>query len=76
MSYGVRQMGKGVNMMAQTKEERLNVRIPPELMASVKEAAEKSGWGVSDQVRYELLKIRGMWNPYLPTQPASEVKNS
>lgn len=62
-------------MMAHTKEERLNVRIPHELMAAVKEAAEKSGWGVSDQIRYELLTIRGMWKPYLPTQPASEERN-
>ncbi len=52
----------------QANEERLNVRIPAALMEDIKDAAERSGWGVSDQIRFELLQLRGKWQPYLPTK--------
>lgn len=61
----------------QLKSERLTVRVPPELMSSIEKAAAESGWEVSDQVRFELMKIRGMWKgPTMPTQPAGKGKDS
>jgi hypothetical protein len=57
-----------------THEERINVRVPADLMRSIEEAAKKSGWGVSDQIRFELMQLRGMWKtPYLPTKPVKEI---
>lgn len=51
----------------QLKTERLTVRVPPELMSSIEKAAAESGWEVSDQVRFELMQIRGMWKgPVMP----------
>jgi hypothetical protein len=59
---------KGVRVtVKQTNDERLTIRIPGELMEKIKEAAENSGWGVPDQVRFELMYLRGMWKkPTLP----------
>lgn len=49
------------------KEERINVRIPEELKKAIEDAAAESGWGLSDQIRFELMQLRGMWKgPYLP----------
>lgn len=49
------------------KTARLAVRVQPELYDSIAEAAQKSGWEVSDQVRFELMQLRGMWKgPHLP----------
>lgn len=64
-------------MMKQAKEERLHVRVPAELMQSVKEAADKSGWGVSEQIRFELMQIRGMWKtPMMPDSDSPKRKHS
>lgn len=61
----------------QLKTERLTVRVPADLMSSIEKAAAESGWEVSDQVRFELMKIRGMWKgPMMPTQPAGKGKDS
>ena len=77
MAYKVAHNWKGVKRnVSHTKEERFNVRVPVELAESVREAAERSGWGVSDQIRFELMQLRGMWNPYLPSQPASSGKEA
>lgn len=59
------------------KGEMINVRVPVELKRSIEESAQQSGWGVSDQIRYELMYLRGMWKgPQLPTRPAGEGKDS
>ena len=45
-------------------------RCEPELLESLKEAAAKSGWSLSEQIRFELLEVGGMWKhrtPYYPT---------
>jgi hypothetical protein len=56
------------------KDERIQVRVPEELKRALQEDAEKSGWGLSDQIRFELLVRRGMWRgPYLP-DPEPEEK--
>ncbi len=56
--------------MGPTKEEKINVRVQGDLLESLREAAEKSGWGLSEQIRFELMERRGMWRmPYLPTKP-------
>ena len=60
-------------MAKQANDERLNLRIPASLMEDIRDAAERSGWGISDQIRFELLQLRGKWQPYLPTKPTSAV---
>jgi hypothetical protein len=58
---------KGVRVtVKQPNDERLTVRIPADLLESIKKAADESGWGVADQVRFELMYLRGMWKPSLP----------
>jgi len=43
------------------------IRLSEELVKALKEDAEKSGWSLSNQIRYELSKPRGLWKePYLP----------
>ncbi len=50
---------------------QIPVRIPNALRSAIEKDAEKSGWTLSEQIRYELMAIRGMWKqPYLPTQGA------
>jgi hypothetical protein len=67
---------KGVRgTVKQTNDERLTIRIPAELMEAIKDAAEKSGWGVADQVRFELMYLRGMWKePTLP-KPTDQTRS-
>lgn len=43
------------------KDERILVRIPGGLKALILKDADNSGWGLSDQVRYELMVSRGLW---------------
>jgi hypothetical protein len=50
----------------QPNDERLTIRLPKELLEAIKQAADESGWGVADQVRFELMYLRGMWKPSLP----------
>ena len=55
------------------KEERINVRIPVELKQELQKDAEISGWGISDQVRFELMYARGKWKgPHLPSRPTGQ----
>lgn len=45
------------------------VRLPDELKKALVKDAERSGWSVSEQIRYELAEPRGLWKvhtPYLP----------
>lgn len=64
-------------MSRQAKTDRLTVRLPHDWMVSIEKAAEESGWDVSDQVRFELMHLRGLWKgPCLPTQPAGHGKDS
>ena len=59
--------------MKQIKEERLQVRVPAWLLEDIEKTADASGWTVSDQVRYELMHLRGRGiTPALP----SKVKRS
>ena len=57
--------------MKQIKDERLQMRVPAWLLEDIEKLANTSGWTVSDQVRYELMHLRGRGiTPMLP----SEVK--
>jgi hypothetical protein len=48
------------------------VRVSDEFKEVLEEDAGKSGWSVSEQIRYELMERRGMLpKPYLPTQPTN-----
>lgn len=47
------------------------IRLSEELMKSLSEAAQKSGWTLSEQIRYELAKPRGLWKPIQPYLPSS-----
>ena len=51
------------------------VRLPDELRRALAKDAERSGWSVSEQIRYELAERRGLWKvhkPYLPpSKPSS-----
>lgn len=61
----------------QLKTERLTVRVPQDLMSSIEKAAEESGWEVSDQVRFELMQIRGMWKgPVMPDSDSPKKRSS
>ena len=64
-------------LVKQARSDRLAIRVQPDLYNAIAEAAEKSGGDVSDQVRFELMQIRGMWKgPMMPTQPAGKGKDS
>ena len=57
----------------------VGVRLPEELKHQLEEDAKRSGWSVSEQIRFELLERRGQYRhhqPYLPTQPTSKGKDS
>ena len=55
----------------------INVRVPVELKEAIEQDAQASGWGISDQIRFELMHLRGLWKgPHLPTQPTGEGKDS
>lgn len=50
------------------------LRMPDELRIAVEDAAKRSGWSLSEQIRYELAERRGMVHkPYLPTRPTEEA---
>ena len=50
------------------------LRVSDELKADIVEAANRSGWTISAQVRYELLERRGLAKqPYLPTPPTEPL---
>ena len=50
------------------------LRLSDELKEVLEEDAEKSGWSVSEQIRYELMERRGMVRkPYLPSVPAQDA---
>lgn len=60
-----------------SKGETINVRVPEDLKRAIEEDASESGWGISDQIRFELMHLRGMWKgPHLPTRPASDGNDS
>lgn len=54
-------MAKGVKDKSRNKEEKVFVRMTMEQHRAIEEAAEKSGWNVSEQIRFELFQPRGMW---------------
>ena len=55
--------------MKSANEERIHVRVPSWLLEDIEKTAEASGWSVSDQVRYELMKLRGKGiTPMLPSE--------
>ncbi len=61
----------------QPKTARLAIRVQPELYDAIAEAAERSGWDVSDQVRFELMQVRGMWKgPMMPDSDSPKKRNS
>ena len=59
------------------KTARLAVRIQPELFEAIAADAQRSGWDISDQVRFELMQLRGMCSgPKLPGHGPSKRKSS
>lgn len=52
------------------------IRIPNALRAAIESDAQKSGWTLSEQIRFELAALRGMWKqPHMPTS-GSPLKKS
>lgn len=45
------------------------VRLPRELIAAIQADASRTGSTISEQVRYELAKPRGMWEKRPPADP-------
>jgi hypothetical protein len=43
--------------------KQIGLRLPDDLLELVREAAEKSGWSLTEQIRYELSVTRGLWKP-------------
>jgi hypothetical protein len=41
-------------------------------MQLLSEAAEKSGWSLTQQIRYELSVTRGLWKPIQPYLPRAQ----
>lgn len=53
------------------EQTQLPIRMTMELRNAIEQDAAKSGWSAAEQIRYELMVIRGMWKtPYLPSQDA------
>lgn len=54
-------------------EKQIGIRISPELNRLLEEAAKKSGWTISQQVRFQLEYDFGIAKlPYLPQMPSPE----
>ena len=61
---------KEVLMPRTGKTMPVPVRLSEELRKALARDAERSGWSVSEQIRYELAERRGLWKvhaPYLPS---------
>jgi len=58
----MKEVSKGVS--------RIALRLSPEQLKALKDSAERSGWGLSEQIRFELFEPRGIWRqgngPYRP----------
>jgi hypothetical protein len=52
-------------------ETVVGVRMPKDLKKSIQEAAKRSGWSISEQIRYELSQPRGLWKTIVPYSPHS-----
>lgn len=46
-----------------------------ELLTKIQEDAKRSRWTVSEQIRYELAKPRGLWNPPQPYSPLDKPQS-
>jgi hypothetical protein len=56
---------------------QLAFRVTAEQRRAIEEAAKRSGWGVSEQIRFELFEPRGMWRKeYGPYRPYKVVQDS
>lgn len=65
-------------MLAHISETQIGIRMTQEERRAIERDAKKSGWSVSQQIRYELFKPRGLWKeikPYLPGQEAPGRKD-
>lgn len=58
-------------MRAKRNGKQIGLRLPEDLEQALEEAAAKSGWTVSEQIRYELMEPRGLWRPKQPYLPGS-----
>jgi hypothetical protein len=57
----------------ETEDVRVAVRFPRWLYEDIEKCAELSGWDVSKQIRWELLKNRGKAPmPHFPQSPSSD----
>ena len=54
-------MPKDAKDKSRNKEAKVFVRMSKEQYRALQETAVKSGWNVSEQIRYELFEPRGMW---------------
>jgi hypothetical protein len=52
--------------------KQIGLRLPDDLMQLLSEAAEKSGWSLTQQIRYELSVTRGLWKPIQPYLPRAQ----
>ena len=54
----------------------ISIRLDEDLRKALERDAERSGWSLSEQVRFEVAERRGMWKvptPYLPpSKPQSK----
>lgn len=60
-------------MLAHISETQVGVRMSLKERKAIEEAAKKSGWSVSQQIRYELFKPRGLWQEVTPYLPGSDA---
>jgi len=57
-------------------ETVVGIRMPDELKKSLQDAAKKSGWSISEQIRYELSEPRGLLEARRPLSPFKKEVSS
>ena len=61
-------------MQMPPSEVQIGIRVSEWLKKDLAECAERSGWTLSDQIRFELEERRGKARmPYLPQPPPTQL---
>jgi hypothetical protein len=62
---------EGVIYVIARSEVQVGIRMTREEKQALQRDAKRSKWSLSDQIRYELFKPRGMWQDVTPYMPGS-----
>jgi len=65
-----------VAVRSETREVQIGIRMSKILKEELEKAALRSGWTISDQIRFELMERRGLYKPpFLPNSEAPGRKD-